>query len=157
MHPPMGLPLPMPRGGPMDGHYRFHSQGPVMMPGGQLGMARPPMQITLGARGPAPGGPMMLGRMPGPHQQGVHPQHSVVVMQQPQRPGVPPGANGSHMIRQPMRPGAPGTSWNLESSMANCSLHCSRCTGVVQFDADDAWSTSTWLLSWSTSPWSRSK
>ena len=66
MRPPMGLPLPMPRGGPMDGPYRFPPQGPVMLPGAPPGMARPPMQIALGPRGPVPGGPMVLGRMPGP-------------------------------------------------------------------------------------------
>jgi len=65
MRPPIGLPLPMPRGGPMDGPYRFQHQGPVILPGGPPGMSRPPMQISLGPRGPVPGGQMVLGRMPG--------------------------------------------------------------------------------------------
>ena len=105
MRPPIGLPLPMPRGGPMDGPYRFQHQGPVLLPGAPPGMARQPMQITLGPRGPVHGGPMVLGRMAGPHPPGVHPQQSVLVMQ---RPGVPPNANGPPLVRQPMGPGGPG-------------------------------------------------
>jgi hypothetical protein len=105
MRPPIGLPLPMPRGGHMDGPYRFPPQGPVLMPGAPPGMARPPMQITLGQRGPMPGGPMVLGRMPGSHPPGVHPSQSIIVMQ---RPGAPPGTNGPPHVRQQMAPGAPG-------------------------------------------------
>ncbi|CAF1512020.1 unnamed protein product [Adineta steineri] len=105
MRPPIGLPLPMPRGGPMDGPYRFPPQGPVMLPGAPHGMARPPMQITLGPRGPVPGGQLVLSRMPGPPPPGVHPQQSVLVMQ---RPGVPPGMNGPPLVRQQMPPGAQG-------------------------------------------------
>ncbi|CAF1103614.1 unnamed protein product [Adineta steineri] len=105
MRPPIGLPLPMPRGGPMDGPYRFPPQGPVMLPGGPHGMARPPMQIALGPRGPVPGGQLVLSRMPGPPPPGVHPQQSVLVMQ---RPGVPPGMNGPPLVRQQMPPGAQG-------------------------------------------------
>ncbi len=105
MRPPIGLPLPMPRGGPMDGPYRFSHQGPVILPGGPPGMARPPMQITLGPRGPVPGGPMVLGRMPGAPPPGVHPSQSVLVMQ---RPGGPPGANGPPLVRQQIPPGGPG-------------------------------------------------
>ncbi len=109
MHPAMGLPLPMPRGGHMDGPYRFPPQGPVLLPGGPGGMARPPMQIALGPRGSVPGGQMVLGRLPGPHPPGgIHPQQSVLVMQQSQRPGMPPGTNGPPLVRQPIRPGAPG-------------------------------------------------
>jgi len=102
MRPPIGLPLPMPRGGHMDGPYRFSPQGPVILPGGPPGMARPPMQIALGPRGPVPGGPMVLGRMPGPPPPGVHPSQSVLVMQ---RPGVPPGTNGLPHVRQQMQHG----------------------------------------------------
>ena len=101
--PPMGLRFPLPRGGPMDGPYRFPPQGSVLMPGGPTGMARPPMQMGHGPRGPMPGGQMVLSRMPG-----GHPQQSVVIMQQSQRPGMPPGANGPPLIRQAVRPGAPG-------------------------------------------------
>ena len=109
MRPPIGLPLPMPRGGPMDSSYRFPPQGSIILPGGPSGMSRPPMQITMGPRGHGPGGPMVLGRMPGPPPHGgVHPQQPVILMQQSQRPGGPPGSSGSPLIRQPMRPGAPG-------------------------------------------------
>jgi len=109
MRPPMGLPLPMPRGGPMDGPYRFPPQGSVILPGGPAGMARPQMQITLGPRGPMHGGQMVLGRMPGPPPPGsIHSQQPVILMQQSQRPGAPPGTNGHHLVRQPMRPGTPG-------------------------------------------------
>lgn len=106
MRPPIGLPLPMPRGGPMDGAYRYPPQGPVILPGGPPGMVRPPMQMTLGPRGPVPGGPMVLGRMPGAGPPGVHPSQSVLVMQ---RPGVPPGANGPPLVRQQLPHGAQGT------------------------------------------------
>lgn len=99
----MGLRYPMPRGGPMDGSYRFPPQGPVLMPGGPGGMARPPMQLGMGPRGPVPGGPMVIGRMPG-----AHPQQPVVIMQASQRPGMPPGPNGPPLVRQAIRPGAPG-------------------------------------------------
>jgi hypothetical protein len=102
MRPPIGLPLPMPRGGHMDGPYRFPPQGPVILSGAPPGMARPHMQIAIGPRGP---GPMVLSRMPGPPPPGVHPQQSVLVMQ---RPGVPPGANGPPLVRQQIAPGAPG-------------------------------------------------
>lgn len=100
MHPSIGLPLPMPRGGPMEGHYRFQSQGPVLLPGRPTGIARQPMPIVLGQRGPLQGGPMILSRMPGPpNHVGVHPQQSVIVMQQqPQRPGVPPGTTRSRLL-----------------------------------------------------------
>ncbi|CAF2708729.1 unnamed protein product [Rotaria sp. Silwood2] len=109
MHPPIGLPLPIPRGGHMDGPYRFSHQGPVMLPGGPAGMARPSLQIALGQRGPVPGGPMILGRVPGPPQSvGVPQQQSVLVMQQSQRSGVPPGTSGPPLIRQSIRPGTPG-------------------------------------------------
>jgi hypothetical protein len=101
MRPPMGLPLPMPHGGHMDGHYRFPPQGPVILSGGPGGMGRPPMQLSLGPRGPVPGGPMMLGRMPGPPS-----QQSVIVMQQQQQQR--PGTNGPPLVRQPIRPGTPG-------------------------------------------------
>ncbi|CAF3338815.1 unnamed protein product [Rotaria sp. Silwood2] len=109
MHPPIGLPLPIPRGGPMDGPYRFSHQGPVMLQGGPAGMNRPSLQITLGQRGPVPGGPMILGRVAGPPpSMGIPPQQSVIVMQQTQRPGGPPGTSGPPLIRQPIRPGTPG-------------------------------------------------
>jgi hypothetical protein len=108
MRPPIGLPLSMPRGGPMDGSYRFSPQGPVIMSGGPPGMNRPQMQISMGPRGPMPGGPMVLSRMPGPPPPGVHSQQSVLVMQQPQRSGVPQGVNGPPLLRQPIRPGTPG-------------------------------------------------
>jgi cleavage and polyadenylation specificity factor subunit 6/7 len=114
MRPPIGLPLPMPRGGPMDGPYRFSHQGPVILPGGPPGMARPPMQITLGPRGPVPGGPMVLGRMPGAPPPGVHPSQPVLVMQ---RPGGPPGANGPPLVRQQIPPGGHGVPVS-SSSMA---------------------------------------
>lgn len=110
MRPSIGLPLPMPRAGPMDQAYRFQPQGPVLLPGGPGGMARGPMPITMGPRGPMPGGPMVLSRMPGPAPAGVHPPQQVVVMQ---RPGVPPGTNGSlsiHPVLQPGNPGVPGSS-----------------------------------------------
>lgn len=112
MRPPIGLPLPMPRGGPMDGPYRFPPQGQVILPGGPPGMARPPMQIALGPRGPVQGGPMVIGRMPGAAPPGVHPSQQVLVMQ---RPGVPPGTNGPPMIRhpQPGPPGVPGSSSSM--------------------------------------------
>lgn len=103
MRPPIGLPLPMPRG-PMEGPYRFPpQQGPVMLSHGAI--ARPPMSIGLGPRGHVPGGPMVIGRMQGPHPPGVHPQQSVLVMQ---RPGVPPVSNGPPLARQPMAPGPQG-------------------------------------------------
>lgn len=108
MRPPIGLPLPMPRTGPMDGPYRFPPQGSVILPNGPPGMARPPMQIALGPRGPMPGGPMVLGRMPGTAPPGVHPSQQVLVMQ---RPGVPPGTNGPPgMARPQMAPGVPVSS-----------------------------------------------
>ena len=107
MHPPMGLPL-VPRG-PMDPSYRFPPQGPVILRGGPAGMARPPMQIALGPRGPVPGGPMVLGRMPGPPSQ----QHVLVMQQQQQRPGLPPNVNGPPLVRQPVRPGAPVPSSSM--------------------------------------------
>ncbi|CAF1569876.1 unnamed protein product [Rotaria sp. Silwood1] len=111
MHPPIGLPLPIPRGGPMDGPYRFSPQGPVMLSGAPAGMGRPSLQIAIGQRGPVPGGPMILGRMPGPPQQvGGPPQQSVIVMQQSQRPGGPPGTSGPPLMRQSIRPGTPGVS-----------------------------------------------
>lgn len=103
MRPPIGLPLPMPRGGPMDGPYRFSPQGPVLLSGGPPGMSRPPMQMSLGPRGPVPGGQMVLSRMPGPPPPGVHPSQSVLVMQ---RPGGPPGSNGPPHVRQQMQPGS---------------------------------------------------
>ncbi|CAF0871590.1 unnamed protein product [Adineta ricciae] len=105
MRPPVGLPLPMPRGGHMDGPYRFPHQGSIILPGAPPGIARPPMQVALGPRGHVPGNQLVLGRMPGPPLSGVHPQQSVLVMQ---RPGVPPGVNGPPLVRQPMAPGAPG-------------------------------------------------
>ncbi|CAF3716741.1 unnamed protein product [Rotaria sordida] len=109
MHPQIGLPLPIPRGGPMDGPYRFSHQGPVMLPSGPAGMGRPQLQIALGQRGPMPGGPMILGRVSGPPPPvGVPQQQSVIVMQQSQRPGVPPGTNGPPLVRQSIRPGTPG-------------------------------------------------
>ena len=49
---------------------------------------------------------MILGRMPGPHQPGMHQQQQVLVMQ---RPGMPPGANGPPLVRAPIRPGSQGT------------------------------------------------
>ena len=103
MRPPMGLPLSMSSNGPMDGSYRFQPQGPMLLRGAPGGMVRPPMHIAFGPRGPMSGGPMVLGRMPGPPSQ----QH-VLVMQQPHRPGLPPNMNGPPLVRQPMRPGAPG-------------------------------------------------
>jgi len=116
MRPPIGLPLPMPRGGPMDGPYRFPPQGHVILPGGPAGMGRPSMQITLGPRGP--GGPMVIGRMSGPPPPGgVHPQQSVIVMPQSQRPGAPPGTNGPPLVRQAIRPGAPG-EFNTKTSFS---------------------------------------
>jgi len=116
MRPPMGLPLPMPRGGPMDGPYRFQPQGPVILPGGPGGMVRPQMQIALGPRGPVPGGQMVLSRMHGPPPPGGgHPQQQVIIMQQPQRPGGPPGTNGHHFVRQPIRPGTP-SEFNTKTS-----------------------------------------
>jgi hypothetical protein len=125
MRPPIGLPLPMHRGGPMDGQYRFPPQGSVILPGGPHGMARPPMQIALGPRGPMPGGPMILGRMPGPPPPGVHPQQSVLIMQQQQqRSGMPPGTNGPPMIRQPIRPGTQG-KFNKKNFMSdNLIVYC---------------------------------
>lgn len=105
MRPPIGLTLPMPRGGPLDGSYRFPPQGPVILPGAPPGMTRQPMQIPLGPRGPLPGSSMVLGRMAGPPPPGVHPQQSVLVMQ---RPGLPQGTNGPALVRQSMAPGAPG-------------------------------------------------
>ncbi|CAF0737178.1 unnamed protein product [Adineta steineri] len=106
--PQIGLPFQIPHGGPMDGPYRFSHQGSVILPGGPGGMVRPPMQMTLGPRGPMPGGQMVLNRMPG-----LHPQQPVVVMrpppqqQQQQQPGMHPGSNGS-LVRHPIRPGPPG-------------------------------------------------
>ncbi|CAF1031774.1 unnamed protein product [Rotaria magnacalcarata] len=124
MHPPMGLPLPMHRGGPMDGPYRFPPQGPVMLPGGPGGMGRPQLQIALGQRGPVPGGQMILGRMPGPPPSvGVHPQQSVLVMQQSQRPSGPPGSNGPPFARQPMRPGTPGVPVSSSSMQVMPGQH----------------------------------
>ena len=106
MRPPLNLPLPMPpRAGPIDGSYRFPPQGPVILPGAPSGMTRQPMQIALGSRGPVPGNPMVLGRMPGPPPPGAHSHQPVLVMQ---RPGMPPGTNGSPLLRQPMVPGTPG-------------------------------------------------
>lgn len=103
MRPPLGLQIPMPRPGPMDQSYRFPQQGTAIISGGPGMMGRPPMQGVYGPRGPVPGAPMMINRMPGgPSQQ------PVVVMQQGQRPGVPPGAGGPPLVRQPIRPGAPG-------------------------------------------------
>jgi hypothetical protein len=126
MHSSIGLPLPMARGGHMDGSYRFHHQGSVLLPGGPPGMPRPQMPMGFASRGPVPGGQMLIGRMPGPPMPGVHAQHSVVVMQQPQRPGVPPGPNNSHLIRQQIRPGAPGmcnqASSDVYSSFSILSL-----------------------------------
>ncbi len=113
MRPPIGLPLPMPRGGPMDGPYRFQHQGSVILPGAPPGMARPHMQIALGPRGHVSAGPMVLGRMPGPPPPGVHQQQPVLVMQ---RPGVPPGANGPQLVRQQMASGAPGKFHNKNFS-----------------------------------------
>ena len=119
MRPPMGLPLQVPRGGHMDGPYRFPPQGHVMMPGGPPGMARPPMQLTMGPRGPVPSNQLVMGRMPGPPPPGHHPQQSVLVMQ---RPGVPPGVNGPPLVRQPMAPGAPGTfPYNNTAFLLVCS------------------------------------
>ncbi|CAF1075212.1 unnamed protein product [Adineta ricciae] len=100
-HPQMGLPYPMPRGGPMDQSYRFPPQGPILLPGG---MGRPPMHMGHGPRGHLPVNPMVLSRMPG-----AHPQQPVVMMPPSQRPGgVPPTATGPPHVRQPVRPGAPG-------------------------------------------------
>lgn len=147
MRPPMGLPLPMPRGGPMDGHYRFPPQGQVMMSGPPSGMSRPQMHIGLGSRGPLPGGHMVLGRMPGIPPAGIHPQQSVLVMQ---RPGVPIGHNGAPMIRQQIRPGPPGFfEMNaLFPIMLFSPLFRRSC--LAQCHAWYAWSTSTQLLSRST-------
>ena len=103
MRPQTGLPLSMPSHAPMDGSYRFPPQGSVILRGGPGGGIRPPMQMGMGPRGPVSGNPMVFGRMPGPP-----PQQHVLVMQQPQRPGLPPNMNGPPMIRQPMRPGGPG-------------------------------------------------
>ena len=115
MRPPIGLPLPMPRGGHMDGPYRFPPQGPVILPGGPPGMARPPMQIALGPRGPVPGGPMVLGRMPGPPPPGGSSINNLYLSCNDQRPGGPPGTNGPPLVRQPIRPGAPG-EFNMKTS-----------------------------------------
>lgn len=94
MRPPLGLPLPMPRVGPMDGPYRFQPHGHIILPGGPAGMPRPPMQIALGPRGLVPGAPIIPGRMPGPPTPtGVHPQQPGLIVSQPQRPGLPPGTN----------------------------------------------------------------
>jgi cleavage and polyadenylation specificity factor subunit 6/7 len=95
----------------MDGHYRFQHQGPVILRGGPGGMARPQMQIALGPRGPVSGGPMVLGRMPGPP-----PQQHMLVMQQSQRPGLPPNVNGPPLVRQPIRPGTSG-EYNAQTSL----------------------------------------
>ncbi|CAF1349955.1 unnamed protein product [Rotaria sordida] len=112
MRPPIGLPLPMPRAGPMDGPYRFPPQGPVILSGAPPGMPRQQMQLALGPRGHVPGGPMVLSRMPGPPPPGVHPQQSVLVMQ---RPGLPPGTNGPPLVRQQMAPGPPGVPGSSSS------------------------------------------
>ncbi len=146
MRPPIGLPLPMPRGGPMDGPYRFQHQGPVILPGGPPGMSRPPMQISLGPRGPVPGGQMVLGRMPGAPPPGVHPSQPVLVMQ---RPGMPPGANGPPLVRQQIPPGAQGRFDQRKQNFFFIYLFL-RCTSIVEFNGRYAWSTSTWLLSGST-------
>lgn len=103
MRPPTGPPLSVPQHAPMEGSYRFPPQGPMILRGGPGGVVRPPMQMALGPRGPISGGPMVFGRMPGPPSQ----QH-VIIMQQPQRPGLPPNMNGPPLVRQPIRPGAPG-------------------------------------------------
>lgn len=122
MRPPIGLPLPMPRGGHMDGPYRFPPQGPVMLPGAPPGMTRQPMQIALGPRGPVHGGPMVLSRMPGPPPPGVHPQQPVLVMQ---RPGVQPGSNGPPLVRPSMGPGSQGIFLTKKTSfVANLSISC---------------------------------
>jgi hypothetical protein len=106
----------------MDPAYRFQHQGSVILPGGPHGMARPPMQIALGPRGHGPGGQMVLGRMPGPPQPGgMHSQQPVIVMQQSQRPGGPPGTNGPPLVRQPIRPGAPG-EFNMKTSVLSIYL-----------------------------------
>jgi hypothetical protein len=143
MRPQIGLPLPMPRGGHMDGPYRFPPQGPVMLPGGPPGMGRPQMQIALGPRGPMHGGPLVLSRMPGPPPPGVHPQQPVLVMQ---RPGVQPGMNGPPHVRQQMAPGPPGI---CQKNFAFQIIHCFnlRCASLFQFNDSYVWSTSTWLLS----------
>ena len=108
MRPPLGLPLPMPRSGPIDAIYRFPPQGPVILPGGPGSMPRPPMQVALGQRGPMPGGPMVLGRMPGPPPGSVHPQQPVIPMQQSQRPGLPPSTSGATLVNHTIRPGTSG-------------------------------------------------
>ncbi|CAF1124062.1 unnamed protein product [Rotaria sp. Silwood1] len=112
MRPPIGLPLPMPRAGPMDGQYRFPPQGPVILSGAPHGMPRQQMQLTLGPRGHVPGSPMVLGRMPGPPPPGVHQQQPVLIMQ---RPGVPPGTNGPPLVRQSLAPGGPGVPGSSNS------------------------------------------
>ncbi len=153
MHPPMGLPLPMPRGGPMDGHYRFPPQGSVILRGGPPGMNRPSMQITLGPRGPVTGGQMVLGRMPGPP-----PQQHVLVMQQSQRPGLPPHVNGPPLVRQPIRPGAPGEyNTQIIFFLIDFIAHfSSRSTSIFKFNDSYAWPTSTRLLPRTTNTRSRS-
>lgn len=72
-------------------------------------MARGAMPMSLA---PRPGGPMVLGRMPGPHAPpGVHPQQPVLVMQ---RAGVPPAPNPPGMVR----PGGVPVSSNSMSVMS---------------------------------------
>lgn len=117
MRPPMGLPLSMPPNGPMDGSYRFPPQGPMLIRGAPGGMVRPHMHIALGPRGPVSGGPMVLGRMPGPPSQ----QH-VLVMQQPPRPGLPPNINGPPLVRQPIRAGPPGKNNKQISRFSQLSI-----------------------------------
>ena len=153
MRPSMGLPLPMPRGGPMEGSYRFPPQGQVILRGGPGGMARPQMQMTMGPRGPVSGGQMVLGRMPGPPTQ----QH-VLVMQQPQRPGLPPNVNGPPLVRQPIRPGPSGED-HKPSALLFIDLIpyvCRRNADASRFNDSNAWSTSARLLSRTTSTRSRS-
>ncbi|UJR31780.1 hypothetical protein I4U23_019258 [Adineta vaga] len=114
-HQQMRLPFPMHRGGPMDGSYRFPPQGSVLLPGG---MAPSPMQMGLGLRGPLPGNPMVLNRMPG-----AHPQQPVILMPSSQRPGLPHGAIGSCCS-------SARSTWST------------RCSCLIEFDVNDSRSTS---------------
>jgi hypothetical protein len=104
MRPPLGPPLTLPLGGPVNATYRFPPRGPMLMAGRP---ARAVMPMSYGSRGPMPGSPMMLNRMSGPPLHSPHQQQPILIMQHPQRPATTLSHNGAPLVRHLIRSALP--------------------------------------------------